>query len=406
MSNDGANGLKGPMNGYRVVDLTSVVSGPATTAMMADQGADVIKVEAPSGDVLRRGHKYAGSHAPSFISCNRGKRSITLDLKQEAARDIVWKLLETADVLVQNNRPGAMERLGLGADEVRARYPRLIYASISGVGETGPYSGKRVYDPIIQALSGLADIQSDPISGRPKMIRTLIADKITAVYTAQAITAALLHRERTGEGQHVRVSMLDAVVSFIWPEGMGPFTAIAHEQADARNSPHDMIFETADGFLTVGTVSDAEWKALCQALEHPEWIEDPRFLTNALRSQNRQERLRLIEDTLKGGATEKWLSAFDKHDVPCAPVQRRMAVLSDAQVRNNQLIVEMDQPNVGPVRQARPAARFEASPAVIAGPAPELGGHTADILDELGLTQSEISALRSKGALGNQSEEA
>jgi len=395
----------GPLKGYRVVDLTSVVSGPATTAMMADQGADVIKVEAPAGDVLRRGHKYAGDHPPSFISCNRGKRSIVLDLKQNDARDVLWQLIATADVLIQNNRPGAMERLGLDADAVRARYPRLVYASISGVGETGPYSGKRVYDPIIQALSGLADIQSDPITGRPKMIRTLIADKITAVYTAQAVTAALLHRERTGEGQHVRVSMLDAVVSFIWPEGMAPFTAVGHEQVDARNSPHDMIFETADGFLTVGTVSDAEWKALCGALDHPEWIEDPRFLTNALRSKNRQERLRLIEDTLRGGSTEQWLSAFEKHDVPCAPVQRRMAVLSDAQVKNNKLIVEMDQPNVGPVRQARPAARFEASPAKIAGPAPELGSDTATILSEIGLTPIEITKLRETGALGKASED-
>lgn len=394
------NDTKGPMSGYRVIDLTSVVSGPATTVMMADQGADVIKVEAPAGDVLRRGHKYAGKHAPNFVSCNRGKRSIVLDLKQEEAREILWELIATADVLIQNNRPGAMERLGLGADAVRSRFPKLIYASISGVGESGPYSGKRVYDPIIQALSGLADIQSDPITGRPKMIRTLIADKITSVYMAQAITAALLHRERTGEGQHVRVSMLDAVVSFIWPEGMGPFTAIGHEQADARNSPHDMIFETADGYLTVGTVSDTEWKALCHALDRPAWLEDSRFLTNALRSQNRQERLRLIEDRLKEGSTETWLTAFEQYDVPCATVQRRMAVLSDPQVQNNELIVEMEQPNVGPVRQARPAARFEASPAKIRGPAPELGGDTSDILDELGLSQDVIKKLHKSGALG------
>ncbi len=396
---------KGPLDGYRVIDLTSVVSGPATTVMMADQGADVIKIEAPSGDVLRRGHKYAGAHPPSFISCNRGKRSVVLDLKQESARNVLWKLIATADVVIQNNRPGAMERLGLDAHTVRARNPKLIYASISGVGESGPYSGKRVYDPIIQALSGLADIQSDPITGRPKMIRTLIADKITAVYTAQAVTAALLHRERTGVGQHVQVSMLDAVVSFIWPEGMAPFTAVGYEQAEARNSPHDMIFETADGFLTVGTVSDAEWKALCKALEHPEWADDPRFLTNALRSKNRQERLRLIEETLKDGSTDHWLAAFDAHDVPCAPVQRRMAVLDDAQVKNNQLVVEIDQPNVGPVRQARPAARFEHSPAAIRGPAPELGGDTAKLLQDIGLTPNEISSLRDTGALGRTSED-
>ena len=391
----------GPLAGYRVIDLTSVVSGPATAVLLADQGADVIKVEAPAGDVMRRGRKHAGAHAPNFISCNRGKRSLVLDLKQECARQVLTRLLETADVFVQNNRPGAMQRLGFGADEVCAKFPRLIYASISGVGPTGPYAGKRVYDPIIQALSGLADIQSDPISGRPKMIRTLIADKITAVFTAQAITAALLHRERSGQGQHVQVSMLDAVVSFIWPEGMAAFTAIGHEDEEAaRNSAHDMIFETGDGHLTVGAVSDVEWRGLCQALEHPEWIDDPRFKTNALRSQNRQVRLELVENTLKSGSTQKWLAAFAAHDVPSAPILRRGVMLDDPQVAANNLIVEFDQPGVGPVRQARPAARFAASPAEIAGPAPALGGDASAILDELGLAPEDITSLREQGAFG------
>lgn len=397
---------KGPLAGYRVIDLSSVVSGPATAAMLADQGADVIKVEAPAGDVMRRGRKHAGQHAPNFISCNRGKRSMVLDLKQDSARGVLTRLIETADVFLQNNRPGAMQRLGFGADEICAKYPRLIYASISGVGPDGPYAGKRVYDPIIQALSGLADIQSDPISGRPKMIRTLIADKITAVFTAQAVTAALLHRERSGLGQHVQVSMLDAVVSFIFPEGMAAFTAIGHEDEEAaKNSAHDMIFATGDGHLTVGAVSDIEWRGLCQSLEHPEWIDDPRFKTNALRSQNRQVRLELVGNAIKGGSTAKWLAAFAEHDVPSAPILSRGAMLHDPQVAANNLIVTFDQPGVGPVRQARPAARFAASPAAIAGPAPALGGDTENILDELGLAPDEITTLRAAGAFGPPAED-
>ena len=388
----------GPLTGYRVIDLTSVVSGPATAVMLADQGAEVIKVEAPSGDVMRHGRAYAGSLGPTFISCNRGKKSIVLDLKNDDAKSVLWKLVASADVFVQNNRPGAMERLGFAPQAVCEKFPRLVYASISGVGAQGPYADKRVYDPIIQALSGLADIQADPLTGRPRMIRTLIADKITAVYAAQAITAALLHRERTGAGQHVEVAMLDAVVSFIWPEGMAPFTAIGHEDNTARNAPHDMIFETADGHLTVGAVSDIEWRALCNALEHPEWIEDPRFVTGALRSKNRQARLELVEGVLKTGSTDTWLERFAEHDVPSAPVLNRAATIDHAQIRASNLVVEFDQPGVGPVRQARPAARFATTPAAIGGVAPQLGANTAQILAELGYDEDGIDRLRASGA--------
>ena len=317
---------------------------------------------------------------------------------------MLWKLVESADVFVQNNRPGAMERLGFGPQMVRDRCPRLIYVSISGVGAQGPYSDKRVYDPIIQALSGLADIQADPLTGRPRMIRTLIADKITSVYTAQAVTAALLHRERTGAGQHVEVAMLDAVVSFIWPEGMAPFTAIGHEDNDARNAPHDMIFDTADGHLTVGAVSDTEWRALCTALRRPQWIDDPRFATGAQRSINRQERLQLVEDVLKTDTTAVWLDRFAHHDVPSAPVLKRAAAIEHAQVRANDLIVEMDQPGVGAVRQARPAARFDATPAAITGSAPQLGADTYNILAELGFGDKDIEQLLASGAINSTQE--
>ena len=388
----------GPLAGVRVVDLTSVVSGPMTTVLLADQGAEVIKVEQPSGDISRRGRKYAGAHPPIFVACNRGKRSVALDLKQDAARQVLWKLLETADVVVQNNRPGAMARLGFDADAVLARLPRIIYASISGVGEQGPYAAKRVYDPIVQALSGVADIQSDPLTGRPRMVRTIVADKITSVYAAQAIAAALYHRERTGKGQHIQLAMLDALVSFIWAEGMAPFAAIGHEDFEATNAPHDMIFETRDGFITVGAVSDNEWQGLCRALSRPEWITDPRFLTNADRSKNRQERLELVESELKARDSETLLEAFDRHDVPCAPVLKRAEMIGHAQVEANGLIVELSQPGVGAMRQARPAVRFSDSPATIRGPAPNVGEATTRVLRELGLSEQDIAALVETGA--------
>ena len=212
--------MTGPLSGIRVVDLTSMISGPVATMMLGDQGADVIKVEPLTGDLVRiMGPNRAGLTS-GFISANRSKRSLAVDLKSEQGMAVVKKLVATADVFVQNFRPGAIVRMGLGEDVVRELKNDIVYVSISGFGETGPYAHKRVYDPVIQALCGLADIQKDGETGRPKMIRTIIPDKTTSVTAAQAITAALFARERSGEGQHVKLAMLDTMVAYLWPEGM------------------------------------------------------------------------------------------------------------------------------------------------------------------------------------------
>jgi crotonobetainyl-CoA:carnitine CoA-transferase CaiB-like acyl-CoA transferase len=378
--------------------MTSVVSGPASASMLADQGADVIKVEALSGDMTRHSRAATGDFPGMFISINRGKRAIALDLKKSDAKEILWRLIDTADVLIQNFRPGAIERLGFGADVVRKRNPRIVYMSISGVGDKGPYASKRVYDPLIQALSGLADIQADP-SRRPKMVRTLIADKTTGIYAAQAITAALYRRERTGEGQHVQLSMLDTMLSYLWPEGMNPFTIVSDNTHDAPNSPHDMIFETSDGYITVGANSDKEWQGLCQGLDKPEWLADPRFTNQALRSKNRQARLLLLEEVLLTNTLEHWLGVLDTADVPCAPVLPRREIANHPQVIANEAVATFEHPGVGTIRQARPAARFGASPATIHGPAPYLGQHTTEILTELGYDEEKIATLEAAGAI-------
>src|ERR1700748_3448899 len=241
--------MPGPLSGVRVLDLTGVVSGPFATMFLADQGADVLKIEPVGGDITRRSRAQIGStneFSALFLSSNRGKRSLAIEIKHEAGREVLAKLAANADVLVQNFRPGTMERLGLGAEELRKRHPRLIYVSISGVGDTGPYVKKRVYDPIIQGLSGVAAIQSQAVTNRPQMIRTIVADKTTSIFTAQAVSAALYAREKTGLGDHIQVAMLDVMISYLWPEGMMQYPVVGAEPAEVGpNDRPDLVFKTS-----------------------------------------------------------------------------------------------------------------------------------------------------------------
>ncbi len=384
----------GPLEGVRVLDLTSMISGPVATMMLGDQGADVIKVEPPGGDLVRNlGPNRAGFTA-SFVSSNRSKRSLVLDLKNAEGLAALKRLIPTADVFVQNFRPGAIERMGLGENVVRALRNDIVYVSISGFGETGPYAHKRVYDPVIQALSGLAAIQADRDSGRPRMVRTIIPDKTTALTAAQAITAALFARERTGKGQHVKLAMLDAMVAYLWPEGMTSLTFVGREvQAPRAQIAQDLIFETTDGFITAGAVSDAEWLGMCTALERPEWLDDERFKTAAGRVIHVQVRLAMTAEVLKQRSSAEWLTRLDREGVPCAPVLSREEVIEHEQVRVNAMIEEHEHSVAGRIRQPRPAARFSATPARMRRPAPLLGEQSREILEEAGFTASEIDAL-------------
>ena len=389
--------MPGPLAGIRFLDLTSVVSGPLATMFLADQGAEVIKIEPLGGDITRRSRQSisaSGEFSALFVSSNRGKRSLALDLKRPEAAKIMRKLVAGSDVLVQNFRPGTMERLGFGEPAVRELNPRLIYVSISGVGESGPYARKRVYDPIIQGLSGFADLQAEPKTRRPQMIRTIVADKTTAIFAAQAITAALFARERTGEGQHIRLAMLDTMIAYLWPEAMTQYTVVGREDSTADPTARpDLIFETADGYITVGTISDSEWQGFCAASGRSGLAEDSRFNTPGGRAANATERILLMAEIIKERPTAEWLSRLDANDVPSAPVLRRNEVIANEQVVARELIVELDHPDIGLVRQPVPAARFDRTPARIQGPAPRIGEHSAAILSELGLEAAEIERL-------------
>jgi crotonobetainyl-CoA:carnitine CoA-transferase CaiB-like acyl-CoA transferase len=396
--------MDGPLEGYRIVDLTAMVSGPIATMMLAEQGADVIKVEPPGqGDLVRAIGDARSGITPLFATSNRSKRSISIDLKQPEGVALLKRLVATADVFVQNFRPGTAERMGVGESALRAVAPNLIYVSINGFGEKGPYAQQRVYDPIIQAASGLAAVQRDHETGRPRMVRTIVADKLTALTAAQAMTAALLSRERTGEGQHVRLAMLDAMVSFLWPEAMLQYTFVQDGDESGRQGrkpqARDLVFETSDGFITAGTVSDVEWAGFARAAQRPELIDDPLFATGTARVENRDERLELMGEVFRTETTAHWLERLDAEQVPCAPILERHELLTDAQIAANELIEEIDHPQAGRIRHIRPAARFDRTAARVRGFAPMLGQHTDEVLAEIGIDESELASLREKGTV-------
>jgi crotonobetainyl-CoA:carnitine CoA-transferase CaiB-like acyl-CoA transferase len=392
--------MAGPLDGIRVLDLTQMISGPMATMILGDQGADVIKVEPPGiGDLTRAmgGRKRAMS--PTFAVANRNKRSVVINLKEPRGVELLKLMVAKADVFVQNFRPGAAERLGVGYEVLREIQPELIYVSISGFGETGPYVHKRTYDPVIQALSGLMSIQADE-TGRPRMIRVIVPDKVTALTAAQAITAAIVARLRTGKGQHVSLAMLDAVVAFIWPESMPAYTFIGNEPTATRPAgTRDLVFETTDGYITAAANSDSEWEGLARTLGHPEWIDDPRFKHPADRIRNANVRLDLTAEIIRTKSSAEWLTAFDAAEVPCAPIQTRAELLSDPQIAANHMIVESDHPHAGRMRQPRPAARFEATPADLRRFAPMLGEDTDAVLEEAGVSAGERASLRENGVI-------
>ena len=390
----------GPLNSIKVLDLTSMVSGPLAASILGDQGADVLKVEPVHGEQLRHlGEPHNGVPA-SFFSCNRNKKSLAVDLKTEAGKDILWKLIDSADVLLQNFRPGAMSRMGFDESEVRRRNKRIIYVSISGFGDKGPYAHKRVYDPIIQGLSGATDIQADRSTGRPNMFRIILADKVSAMTAAQAVSSALFHRERVGEGQHIQLSMLDATVAFFWPEAMTGLT-FAEKEADVTKtfSSIDLIYETSDGYITISVISDKEWKGICEVLNCEELIQDERFVTSRARRQHSEERRSVIGEMVEKWTSEELLKSLDENDVPCAPLLNRMDLMEHPQIVESQTIQKLEFEGFGEVRQARPAARFQLTESEIRSPAPKLGQHSTEVLGSLGYSKKTIDEYIALGTI-------
>ena len=369
-----------------------MVSGPIATMILADQGADVIKIESPAGDHMRRvGTKHKGMTS-SFLTCNRGKRSMCVDVKQSKGLALVLELVKSADVLVQNFRPGVIERMGLGEDRVRELKPDIIYLSISGFGKNGPHAHQRVYDPVIQALSGLADVQRDQKTGVPRMVRTIICDKTTALTAAHAITTALFYREKTGEGQTMDLAMLDTMVGFLWPETMGSLSFVGKEQdpAHSQKSP-DLVFKTADGYITAGANSDSEWEGMCNALNRPDLICDPRFKTAQARSENIAQRRQIVSDEISSWVSEEILERFDLGGVASAPILTRIELINNPQIVDNNILTIIKDEILGDVRVPRPPVQHSGQPTCVRKLAPFQGADNRALMLELGYKEPEIN---------------
>jgi len=376
-----------PLDGIRVVDLTSYIAGSYAAMQLADMGADVVKVESPEGDAFRE--------LPGFFGWNRGKRSISVDLKTPEGRAIVERLATGGDVFMENMRPGVAERLGVGWTRFAALNPRLVYCSVTAFGSTGPGAERPGFDPIFQALGGLMTLQG--FGGPPQYLRTAPTDYYTAALATQAILAALFTRERTGRGQRVETSLLRGVLAL----QSGVAVDYAGKPSLVRDNPTYRLYQAGDGqwfFLAVGNQSF--WVKLTKALGLERVADDPRFGSWLLRVQNNADLLPILEARFREKPRTEWLELLAAHDIPAAPVQPLLDFFEDPAVRHHDLVHEYEHPEVGRLRLVGQPIAFTETPTRDPGPPPTLGQHTDEILCELGYTDAEIAALRARRVLG------
>jgi crotonobetainyl-CoA:carnitine CoA-transferase CaiB-like acyl-CoA transferase len=403
--------MAGPLEGIRVIDLSQVVSGPWATMLLADQGAEVIKVEPRvGGEVLRPIRNFGRNGINSLIANNnRGKLGFAVDLGSERGVATLKRIIATADVLVENFRPGVATRLGLGHADLRTENPTLVTCSITGFGADGPWAQRPVYDPIIQAMSGNVAAQVNPDIPFPDLVRNTVCDKATALMAAQGITAALFTRERSGEGQHVEVSMLDAAISFFWPDGMMAHTVLPAEgwvdpPVGATMASAYRLTECSDGHLVYWVVQPGDMWKLARALGHPEWEFDPRWADDHTRLQpeNWAAFGAAIANEFELMTVDEAITRLQEHDVPVGPVLSLEELPTHEQVVHNGIVVEWDHPEAGPIRQAGPAAHFSATPTDPKWTVPIHGADTDRILKDAGFSDDEVLSLRADGVVGVQ----
>ena len=385
----------------RVLDVTQVMAGPYCSMMLADLGAMVVKVEPPTGDSTRQMPGAAGNDTPAFNAVNRGKRSIVLNLKSAAGRDVFIRLAQSSDIVVENYRPGVMASLGLDYPTLSAANERLIYASISGYGQTGPLRDKGGFDLIAQGVAGIMSVTGAP-GGPPMKSGVPLTDLGAGLFALVGILAALEHRHRTGVGQLIDTSLVDAGVALsVWEateyfSGAGVPTALG--SAHRMNAPYQAI-RCADGYITLGGANERLFRRLSDVLGHGEWGDDERFADNASRVKHRAALAELIEAITSTKPRAHWLALLDANDIPCGPINDYAQVFADPQVLAREMVVETEHPTLGHLRTLGSPIKMSATPPDVSRRAPRLGEHTVEVLAEAGFSSEEIAALREAGAI-------